>query len=56
MRACIPAHPGENNRSVALLQDAFAEGEEFAWGIHRDIDPEPLWGCPPFEELMKLKG
>jgi hypothetical protein len=56
LRACIAAQLGEKDRAVALLSDAFAQGREFTWQIHVDIDLEPLWGYPPYEELMKPKG
>ena len=55
-RACIAAQLGEKDRSVALLRDAFAQGYIFNIDIHRDIDLEPLWGYPPYEELMRPKG
>ena len=55
-RACIAAQLGEKDRSVALLRDAFAQGFAFDMEIHTDIDLEPLWGYPPYEELMKPKG
>ena len=55
-RACIAALLGEKDRAMELLRDAFAKGYQFDVGIHRDIDLEPLWGYPPFEDLMKPKG
>jgi TolB-like protein/tetratricopeptide (TPR) repeat protein len=56
LRARIAAQLGEKNRAVALLRDAFAHGLGFTIDMHRDFDLEPLWGYPPFEELMKPKG
>jgi tetratricopeptide (TPR) repeat protein/TolB-like protein len=56
LRACIAAQLGEKNRSLALLRDAFAQGLVFSLNLHMNMDLEPLWGYPPFEELMKPKG
>jgi hypothetical protein len=55
-RACIAAQLGENDRALALLRDAFARGFEFNEEVHRDANLEPLWGYPPYEELMRPKG
>jgi len=55
-RACIAAQLGEKERAVALLREAFSQGYRFVVGIHSDMDLEPLWGYPPFQELMKPKG
>jgi tetratricopeptide (TPR) repeat protein len=55
-RACIAAHLGEKDRALGLLRDAFAQGYWFDLHIHRDLGLEPLWGYPPYEELMKPKG
>jgi tetratricopeptide (TPR) repeat protein len=56
LRACIAAQLGEKDRAVTLLRDAFGQGFQFSIHIHREIDLEPLWGYPPYEELMKPKG
>jgi tetratricopeptide (TPR) repeat protein/TolB-like protein len=55
-RACIAAQLGEKDRALALLRDALGQGFAFNVWIHVDMDLEPLWGYPPFEELMKPKG
>jgi tetratricopeptide (TPR) repeat protein len=55
-RACIAAQLGEKDRALALLRDAFAQGYWFSTFVHTDMDLEPLWGYPPYEELMKPKG
>jgi hypothetical protein len=55
-RACIAAQLGEKDRALALLREAFAQGCGFRIQMHRDPDLEPLWGYPPYEELMKPKG
>jgi len=55
-RACIAAQLGEKDRGVELLRDAFAQGLEFTLEIHRDMNLAPLWGYPPYKDLMKPKG
>ena len=55
-RACIAAQLGEEDRAVTLLRDAFGQGLQFSIHIHRELCLEPLWGYPPYEELMKPKG
>ncbi|PWB70343.1 MAG: hypothetical protein C3F15_13930 [Holophagae bacterium] len=55
-RACIAAQLGEKDRALTLLRDAFGQGFQFSVDIHLDFDFEPLWGYPPFEELMRPKG
>ncbi|MFI5165439.1 MAG: protein kinase [Thermoanaerobaculales bacterium] len=55
-RACIAGQLGEKDRAVELLRDAFAQGLQFNNIIHTNMDLEPLWGYPPYEELMKPKG
>jgi len=55
-RAVIAALLGERDEAVALLRRAFAEGHGCAVTEHHDMDLEPLWDYPPFQELMKPKG
>jgi tetratricopeptide (TPR) repeat protein len=64
-RACILAHLGEKERAVAQLNEAYAKGLVYCkadGGImhgsppHCDIDLEPLWDYPPFQELIRPKG
>jgi hypothetical protein len=55
-RAVIAALLGERDEAVALLGRAFAEGHQCAVTEHHDMDLEPLWDYPPFQELMKPKG
>ena len=55
-RARIAAQLGEKERAVALLREAFSQGYGFPISIHRDMDLEPLWDYPPFQELLKPKG
>jgi tRNA A-37 threonylcarbamoyl transferase component Bud32/tetratricopeptide (TPR) repeat protein len=54
--ACIAAQLGERERAMELLREAFAQGYEFGAGLHRDMDLQPLWGYPPFEDLIRPKG
>jgi len=66
-RTCIAAQLGDRDRALALLGEAFAEGlqtrvwvddldGDFYWQLHADVNLEPLWHYPPFEELIKPKG
>jgi len=66
-RASIAANLGEKDRAVTLLREAFARGLPYStvlkpadddgeWPLHSDVDLEPLWHYPPFEELIKPKG
>jgi len=55
-RACIAAHLGEKDRAVELLRQGYVEGLTYSWLDHCDIDVEPLWDYPPFQELIAPKG
>jgi tetratricopeptide (TPR) repeat protein len=55
-RACIAAQLGRLDEAVSLLQRAFSEGHRFSDEFHRDINLEPLWDYPPFQELIEPKG
>jgi serine/threonine protein kinase/tetratricopeptide (TPR) repeat protein len=55
-RACIAAQLGQLDEAVRLLQRGFSEGLEFSDEFHRDINLEPLWDHPPFQELIRPKG
>ena len=55
-RAAIAAQLGEKDRAVELLRRGYAEGLIYSWAIHCDIDLEPLWDYPPFQELIAPKG
>jgi DNA-binding SARP family transcriptional activator len=55
-QARIMAQLGDRRRAVALLREAFARGQIFSTGFHRDRWLAPLRGYPPFEELMRPKG
>ncbi len=54
-RARIAAVLGERDRAVALLREAFAQGQQFAWFWHSTYF-ESLRDYPPFQELMRPKG
>lgn len=56
LRAGIAAVLGEQERAVALLQDAFAQGLSYDPQIQRFIDFESLRDYPPFQELLRPKG
>jgi tetratricopeptide (TPR) repeat protein len=55
-RACIAAYLGEKDRAVELLGKAFSQGRSYSLEDHIDIDLEPLWDYPPFQELIRPKG
>jgi tetratricopeptide (TPR) repeat protein len=54
--ACVTALLGDKERSMDLLRQALAEGCNYGIHLHREIDLEPLWDYPPFQELLKPKG
>jgi tetratricopeptide (TPR) repeat protein len=53
----VAAHLGQRERAVDLLKRGIAagRGETYARFTRWDLDLEPLWGYPPFEELLKPK-
>jgi tetratricopeptide (TPR) repeat protein len=55
-RACIAALLGEKQKALELLRESFAEGVPYSTRHHREIDLEPLWDYPPFQELIRPKG
>jgi hypothetical protein len=38
------------------LKEAYANGLGYSWESHIDVDLEPLWDYPPFQELIEPKG
>ena len=54
-RACIAALLGEKEEAMNLLREALAQGVSYT-RLHPDMDLEPLWDYPPFQELIKPKG
>jgi tetratricopeptide (TPR) repeat protein len=60
-QAALAAHRGEKERAVALLRDALGEGtfdgyNGVSYWAHRSPELAPLFGTPPFEELVKPRG
>jgi hypothetical protein len=55
-RACIASHLGEKDRAIELLKESYASGRRYGFEDHIDIDLEPLWDHPPFQELIEPKG
>lgn len=53
-RACIAALLGEKEQAVILLRDSLAQGANYT-RFFPDMDLEPLYDYPPFQELMKPK-
>jgi tetratricopeptide (TPR) repeat protein len=53
----IAAHLGERDRALELIRRGLAESDITYRRIRRwDLDMQPLWGYPPFEELIRPKG
>jgi tetratricopeptide (TPR) repeat protein/tRNA A-37 threonylcarbamoyl transferase component Bud32 len=55
-QACIAALLGDRDRALSRLREAFTFGSAQGAGVHRDLDLEPLWDDPEFEELTRPKG
>jgi len=55
-QAAIAAHLGEKDRAVELLAEAFSTGFPYGTLFHNSMEFEPLWGYPPFQELIEPKG
>jgi len=55
-RAAIAANLGEKDRAVDLLSEAFSQGMWYSIYLHANVDLEPLWDYPPFQELIEPKG
>jgi tetratricopeptide (TPR) repeat protein len=55
-RACIASYLGEKDRAVDLLGEAFSQGRSYDIGLHANVNLEPLWDYPPFQELIEPKG
>jgi serine/threonine-protein kinase len=58
-RAAIAALLGEDERAVALLRDALAQGYDYhavTPVLHVDVDLESLRSYPPFQELLRPRG
>ena len=50
----LPAF-GFSEEAMNLLREALAQGVSYT-RLHPDMDLEPLWDYPPFQELLKPKG
>jgi tetratricopeptide (TPR) repeat protein len=55
-RARIAALLGDREGAMTLLREAYAQGAKFDARLHLDLDLEPLWDHPPFQELLRPKG
>jgi tetratricopeptide (TPR) repeat protein len=55
-RARITALLGDKDGAMTLLRQAVSQGTRFGVRIHRDVNFEPLWDYPPFQELVRPKG
>jgi tetratricopeptide (TPR) repeat protein len=56
LQAGIVAELGENARAVALLREAFAQGQPFGVEVHRNPHFRSLRGDAAFRELLRPKG
>jgi pentatricopeptide repeat protein len=55
-RACIAANLGEKDMAVELLKEAYVNGFGESLILHIDVDLQPLWDYPPFQEVIEPKG
>ncbi len=55
-RARIAARLGDHERAIALLQRSVGDGFCHYLRIHRELDFEPLWDDPEFQEILRPKG
>jgi tetratricopeptide (TPR) repeat protein len=55
-RACIASYLGEKDVAVELLKEGYSKGLGHTITLHVDVDLEPLWDYPPFQELIEPKG
>jgi len=55
-RACIASYLGEKDVAMELLKEGYAKGLGHSWERHVNVDLEPLWDYPPFQELIEPKG
>ena len=54
----VAAHLGELDRAVQYLKLSVASksGVNYDQFVRWDLDLEPLWDYPPFQELIEPKG
>jgi tetratricopeptide (TPR) repeat protein len=55
-RGCIAAQLGQLDEAMGLTQLSASEGGVYGDEVHRDINLEPLWDHPAFQELIRPKG
>jgi len=55
-RACIAANLGDKDRAMELLNESFVAGFGYNLVMHYDVDLQPLWDYPPYQELIAPKG
>jgi predicted Zn-dependent protease len=55
-QARIASLLGDEAAAVALLREALSQGRSYGPVLHADLDFEPLWDFPPYQELMRPKG
>ena len=54
--ADIAAQLGERELAVELFREALSRGYDMVFWFHVDMEQEPLYGYPPYEELRRPKG
>jgi Flp pilus assembly protein TadD len=55
-RARIASLLGDEATAVTLLREALAQGRGYGPELHADLDFQPLWNFPPYQQLMRPKG
>jgi predicted Zn-dependent protease len=55
-RARIASLLGEKDAALGLLREAIAQGHSYGPWQTADLDFQPLWDFPPYQELMRPKG
>jgi tetratricopeptide (TPR) repeat protein len=55
-RARIASLLGDRDAAVAMLREALGQGRSYGPTLHADPDFQPLWGFPPYQELLRPKG
>jgi hypothetical protein len=55
-RARIASLLGDKQDAYELLKESLKQGQSYDYGLHREMDFEPLRDYKPFQELLKPKG
>jgi predicted Zn-dependent protease len=55
-QARIASLLGDEAAAFALLREALSQGRSYGPELHAELDFEPLWDSPPYQELMRPKG